>query len=157
MILRHFGRPEALDWAERLRAATAEAGVAFLIAADPELAEAVGADGVHLPQRMIGEGPGLRQRRPDWLISAACHDARALADAEAARADVALVSPVFAPGGRSNGVPLGPEGLRRLTASTRLPVAALGGLNAGNVGALGESGASGIAAVDAIRQAFGPG
>ena len=155
VILRHFGRPEALEWAGRLRTATAGAGVVFLIAADPDLAEAVGADGVHLPERMIDRAARLRARRPDRLISAACHDARALADAAASGVDFAMLSPVFVPGGRSSGAPLGPDGVAKLAATTRLPVVALGGLTAGNVGTLRGTGASGIAGVDAIRRAFG--
>ena len=76
MIHRGFGRPEAPEEARRLREATRTAGVRLLIAADAELAAAVAADGVHLPEREGERATQLRRFRPDWLITAALRLAR---------------------------------------------------------------------------------
>lgn len=126
----------------------------LLVAADPELARVVEADGVHLPERLIEEAPAVRAQNPRAFISAACHDAAALRRAASAGVDMALVSPVFPPGGGSTGAPIGVSGLTVLARSIRLPVVALGGLAPENVGRLKESGVSGIAGVDAFQRAF---
>ena len=156
VILRHFGRPEARDTALRLREATTSAGVLFLIAADPELVAAVGADGLHLPHGWLETPPAIP---PGWRLSAACRSREALARAEAVGVEVVFVSPVFFPGGRSGArpgmTPLGREGLAALVRSTRLPVIALGGLDAARILTLRGSGARGAAAVEAVQVAFG--
>lgn len=156
VILRHFGRPDARDAALRLREATAAAGVLFLIAADPELVAAVGADGLHLPQAWLDAPPPVPA---GWRLTAACRSVEALARAEAIGVQAAFVSPVFAPGGRSATrpglTPLGREGLAARVRATRLPVIALGGLDAARIRTLQGTGARGAAAVDAVQTAFG--
>lgn len=157
VILRHFGRPEARDTALRLREATAAAGVLFLIAADPALVETVGADGLHLPQAWLDTPPTVPA---GWRLTAACRSVEALAQAEAIGVEAAFVSPVFAPGGRSadrpGQTPLGVEGLKARVQATRLPVIALGGLDAARIRTLSGTGARGAAAVEAVQTAFGP-
>lgn len=157
VILRLFGAPDALQTARRVRAAATTAGVIFLMGLDADLAEAVGADGVHLPERALDQAPDLRARRPEWRLSGAVHGLGAVRRAEAAGVDFALASPVFKPGGASRGEPLGPAGLAALVAATALPLVALGGVTAANVHELARTGARGIAAVDGVVQAFGPG
>ena len=156
VILRHFGRPDARDAALRLREATAAAGVLFLIAADPELVAAVGADGLHLPQAWLDAPPPVPA---GWRLTAACRSVEALARAEAIGVQAAFVPPVFAPGGRSATrpglTPLGREGLAARVRATRLPVIALGGLDAARIRTLQGTGARGAAAVEAVQTAFG--
>ncbi len=69
-------------------------GLILLIADDPELARALGANGIHLPVRRAAEAAHWRARHPAWLITAAAHS---LAEVlKAASADAVLLSPVFA-------------------------------------------------------------
>src|SRR5690606_29501017 len=137
----------------RLREATRQAGVLLLIGLDAALAEAVEADGVHLPERALGSAPDLAARRPDWLLTGAAHSPEAV---QAARGLHALVlSPVFTAGGASPSTPaLGVEGFSALAAQAPGPAYALGGLDAGNARALIGSGACGLAGVEAIQTAF---
>jgi thiamine-phosphate pyrophosphorylase len=114
------------------------------------LAEGIGADGLHMPERLVGEIPRLRAEHGRWLITVAAHDAEAVRAAERAGADAVVVSPVFPSNSPSAGAPLGIEGLGGLVAASSLPVYALGGIRARTVTALSGSGIVGIAAVEAL-------
>tara|TARA_R110002167_G_scaffold4758_9_gene22391 strand:+ start:1517 stop:2167 length:651 start_codon:yes stop_codon:yes gene_type:complete len=154
VVYRAFGAAGARDTAERLRRVTAERGVRLLIGLDAELASAVGADGVHLPERLLERAADLRQRYPRWQITGAVHSASALAGAGTLSA--AVLSPVFLAGGASAARPA--LGVTAFTAAVRaapVPVYALGGINADNADALKVSGACGLAGVASIQAAFG--
>ncbi len=156
VVYRHFGTDDAPQVARAFRAATRQAGVRLLIGQDTALAEQVGADGVHLPERDLHRSRGLRAARPDWLVTGAVHGEEALA--QAARLDAAVVSPVFQAGGASAAKPA--LGVARLAALCRLapcPVYGLGGLTPANVEQLLGTGACGIAGVEAIQAAFSAG
>lgn len=157
VVFRAFGAADALAAARRLAGVARERGLVLLVGADEGLAEAAGAHGLHLPERDLGRGPGLRARHPGWILTGAAHSARALAAAAAAGLDAALLSPVFASSSPSAGAPLGVEGLARLAAGAELPVYALGGITAANAARLEGSGACGVAAVDGVVAAYGAG
>lgn len=122
----------------------------LLVGAHVGLAEGVGADGVHLPERLAASLPHVRAEHPRYLITAAAHDLGALQVAERSGADAAVVSPVFPSNSPSAGEPLGLKGLNRLVRATALPVYALGGVRARTVASLEGSGVVGIAAVEAL-------
>lgn len=154
VVYRSFGALDALEMAVRLREATRSRGVSLLIGQDEALAEAVEADGVHLPERAIGEAAALSARRPDWIVTAAFHDRTSLPDLTGL--DALIVSPVFPAGGASAASPaLGIQRLTELARTAGLPVYALGGIDAKNAHELEGSGACGIAGIGSIRTAFG--
>lgn len=150
VVYRAFGAPDALTQALRLRAVTRERGVRLLVGLDVDLAERIGADGLHLPERALSAGYALSGRRPDWILTGAVHSVEA---ALAARdLDGVVLSPVFPAGGRSAGrVPLGVAALARACAGT-IPVIALGGITAETAGNLVGTGAGGLAAVDGLAR-----
>lgn len=150
IVFRAYGAPDAVERGLRLRAIAHGRGLLLLVGAHPALAEAIGADGLHMPERLAAEIPRLRAEHGRWLITAAAHDTDAVRAAERAGADAVVVSPVFASNSPSAGEPLGVEGLRTLVANTALPVYALGGVRARTVAALAYSGIAGIAAVEAL-------
>ena len=153
VVFRHFGSADAGDVALRLRDVTAERGLILLIGLDAGLADRVGADGVHLPERAISAAYALSGRRPDWILTGAVHS---MAAANAARdLDALILSPIFPAGGRSSGTAaLGVPVLLQTAEAIRVPIYALGGINAQTVVALEMSGACGIAGIDAIAAAF---
>ena len=150
IVFRAFGAKDAVEQGRRLRAIADARGLILLAGADPALAKTIGADGLHMPQRLVGEVSGLRARHSDDLITAAAHDLAAVQAAEQAGADALIVSPVFPSNSPSAGQPLGVEGLKALVAATPLPVYALGGVRADTIGQLAGSGIAGIAAVEAL-------
>ena len=153
LVYRHFGAADRLERAQGWRQATLSGGHTFLVGEDPELAVAVGADGVHFRRDATLAGPRLWRRRcPDWLITMAgwkTGDYTAPLDS----LDGLLVSSVFASTSPSAGVPIGPDGLE---VATRLPVPvyALGGIHAGNVERLRALPIAGIAGVSFQRRAI---
>lgn len=154
VVFRHFGRADALETALRLREATRACDGVLLIGLDTDLAEKVGADGVHLPERALDLARGLAVSRPDWMITGAAHS-RPILDTPGLTA--LIVSPVFPAGGPSSARPaLGLEGFTAWVEAAPCPVYALGGIDSGNVGSLLGSGACGIAGVSAFQAAFGP-
>ena len=155
VVFRHFGRADAKDTALRLREATARRGGLLLIGLDAELAERVGADGVHLPERALDQASALSLVQPNWCLTGAAHGQTALE--YVADLDAVVISPVFQAGGASSTKPpLGLEGLRRLITASERPVYALGGIDGGNARSLIGSGARGLAGIAAIQSAFGP-
>lgn len=154
VVFRHFGRADALETAHRLREVTLDRGVRLLIGLDADLAEAVGADGVHLPERALGQAEALAVARPDWIITGAAHTRPVL---ETPGLDAFVVSPVFPAGGASAERPaLGLKTLSEWVGAAPCPVYALGGIDGANAQGLIGTGACGIAGVSAIQAAFGP-
>lgn len=150
VVFRAFGAPDAVAQGRRLKAIADERGLILLVGADETLADAVGADGVHLPERSGDLASALRARRPNGLITVAAHDLNAVGAASALDVDALVVSPVFTSNSPSAGAPLGVDGLVALVAATDKPIYALGGIRAQTVEALKTTGIVGVAAVEAL-------
>lgn len=152
MIYRAFGDPAAGRVAGALRRIARARGLVLLVGADEGLAAKVGADGVHLPERMMAQAPMIRSRRPLWLITTAAHGPTALARAGRLDLDAAFLSTVFPSDSPSARPPLGAVRLAALARKARLPVVALGGVSAGTVRRLADTGVVGFAAVGAFAR-----
>ena len=152
LVFRTFGASDSTARGRRLAAIARRRGLVMLVGADPVLARAIGAAGVHLPERSSHRAGPVGRARPEWIVTAAAHDARAIRRAFAAGADAVLVSPVFESRSASAGRPLGPTRFAALVRSAGGPVYALGGINAATARRLLGSGAVGIAAVEALLE-----
>lgn len=150
IVFRAFGAPDAVEQGRRLRRIADARGLLLLAGGEPDLAEAIDADGLHMPERLASEIPLLKDAHPRWLVTAAAHGLAAITAAQHAGADAVVVSPVFPSNSPSAGAPLGLEGLKALVAATALPVYALGGVHAQTAARLVGSGIVGIAAVEAL-------
>lgn len=141
VILRDAGHPDRLACGIALRRSTLARGQVLLVAGDPVLAKALNADGLHVPERMIGAQAVRHWRRvnPGRLMSAACHSLAALRRAELAGADFALLSPVFPTASHPDGPVLGLYRAAALAAATDLAVLAMGGIERGNANRLPEA------------------
>lgn len=157
VVFRSFGAADARETAMRLREATRRRDGLLLIGLDADLAEAVEADGVHLPDRALDRVSALAAARPDWRITGAAHAAERLTQ-WGPDLDAVVLSPVFPAGGASGErPPLGVDAFRAAVVGAACPVYALGGIDAGNARRLQGSGACGLAGIGAIQAAFGPG
>ena len=153
-------RAKALDAASlapiarELREITEATGVALLINGAIALAREVRADGVHLPE--AGPSPALAREvlGPGRQIGVSCHDVAGLERAAQGGADYATLSPVYESPGK--GPPLGLACFARWTAAARLPVIALGGVQARHVPQLRAAGAAGVAVISAVFGASDP-
>ncbi len=156
VVYRGFGRPDADDAARALRTVTRARGITLLIGGDDRLAEAVEADGVHLPERDRHRATGLRTRYAAWLLTSSLHGPGAPPGKDFEGLDALVLSPVFRAGGVSAGRdPLGPEAVARRVADLPLPVYGLGGITSRTAPALRGTGLCGIAAVDGVVKAYG--
>lgn len=122
----------------------------LLVAADPLLAARVGAHGAHFPEARIAEAAHWRVRRPSWLITCSVHSMTACMKARLARADAALLSPVFATGSHPGRSPLGEFRAAAIARSVPLPVFALGGIGPQTVLRLPTMSFVGVAAIEAL-------
>ncbi|HVY33724.1 MAG TPA: thiamine phosphate synthase [Caulobacteraceae bacterium] len=104
---------------------------------------------MHLPERLALRA--RRWRRPGLLITAAAHSEPAIRRARLAGCDAVLVSAVFASSSPSAGRPMGAVRFAALVRRARMPVYALGGIDARTAARLLSSGAAGLAAVGAFR------
>jgi len=151
VIYRHFGAPDRAEIALALADIAAERGLCLLIGADPELAQAVGAHGVHWPEAQLGEARHWRGTFAINTVSA--HSRRAILRAQQAGMDAALVSPVFASKSASAGMPIGAARFRELAQEVDMPLYALGGINADTAASVAEY--AGLAAIEGVLAAFG--
>lgn len=148
LVYRAFGAPRA---AAELVAIARDNGLILLVGADAGLAARLGADGVHLPERLAGEAGRLKARRPDWIVTAAAHSLAAARRAANAGADAAVVSAVFASASPSAGAPMGPVRLAGLVRQAGLPVYALGGVNDATAARLLNVGIAGLAGLEGFQ------
>jgi thiamine-phosphate pyrophosphorylase len=150
VVYRAFGAADAVATGRRLVRAAHVRGLTILAGADPRLAAAIGADGVHLPERLAWKAAALRHARGGWIVTAAAHSRSAIVRARSAGASAVFVSQVFPSASPSAGRPLGALRFAALVRGARLPVYALGGINALTGQRLARSGAAGLAAVEAL-------
>jgi thiamine-phosphate pyrophosphorylase len=137
-----------VQWGQELRILTRSTGQLLTISRRPDVAQIVGADGVHLPELGL-PATQLRQRWPALgMIGVSRHDRQGLQTAAQDRATYAFLSPIFAVPCKAP--PIGIHGFSRAIANAGIPTYALGGIQAQDVPALLAAGAFGVA----IRRAI---
>ncbi|MCL4426155.1 MAG: thiamine phosphate synthase [Firmicutes bacterium] len=136
---------------ERLREITRRVGALFLVNDRLDVALAVEADGVHLGQDDLPLDRVRRLAGRRFLIGISAENPREAQEAEAGGADYIGAGAVFPTGTKADaGHPIGLEGLAAIVASVKIPVVAIGGINAANAATVLKTGAAGIAVVSAI-------
>lgn len=150
VILRHTDPKARASLGRRLIEIARIQGLKLLVAGDAPLAAAIGAHGLHLPEARVREAFHWRALKPKWLITVAAHSARGLTAARIARADAALLAPVFATVSHPDRAALGPLRARLIAARGALPVYALGGVNAHTIARLSDASLAGIAAIEGL-------
>lgn len=147
LVYRHFGAANKQQTARELINICNQQGAVLLIGADPELADFVGADGVHLPERMIGD---INQISRFNIVTCAAHSIQAAHKAVTAGAHGVVVSSVFTSTSPSARPALGLNRFRDFVRQIDGPVIALGGINISNVHNLRNS-CHGIAMVSGAK------
>jgi thiamine-phosphate pyrophosphorylase len=142
-----------------LRELTRAHGALLVLNDDWRAALEYDCDGVHL-------GPGdpgyfdvasVRAAMPDRLIGLSCATPEEARAADACDADYAGVGPVYGTVSKADaGEPIGIQGLRRVAAATRLPVAAIGGIGPHNLREVRRAGVAMAAVISALAAAADP-
>jgi thiamine-phosphate pyrophosphorylase len=119
-------------------------GVTFVVNDDVEAALALGADGVHLGQ---ADGGAERAWQSALLLG---RSASTVAEALVAEADYLGVGPIWdTPSKTDADRAIGIDGLAAICAVARVPVVAIGGIDAGNAALCIDAGAAGVAVIRA--------
>jgi thiamine-phosphate pyrophosphorylase len=123
-------------------------GLVVLIASDGKLAADCGAEGVHLPEAMLGRAARERACHPFLLITASVHSLASVG--RAAFADALFLSPIFPTQSHPGRPVLTAVRANFIARASRVPVYALGGVDARNAALLSPVSFCGIAAVGAL-------
>lgn len=124
-------------------------GAQVLVNGDAGLAEAAGADGVHLPASLLA---GLDVRPSLPLVAASCHASAELELAAHLGCDFAVFGPVCATASHPGVTGMGWQAFAAALGVPPLPTFAIGGLGRADLDAARRAGAHGVAA---IRLAWG--
>jgi len=124
---------------------------------DAALAQACGADGVHLSAG--GDAAASRAMLgPDKLIGVSLHTVTEAEAIDPAVIDYAIAGPAFeTPSKPGYGPEIGRKGLAEIARAARVPVVAIGGLNATRAAEVLAGGPTGIAVMGGVMRSSDPG
>ena len=125
-------------------------GVLFIINDRLDITQAVGADGVHLGQSDMPIEEARKILKDKFLIGATARNIEEAKRAELLGADYIGSGAIFGTSTKDNAKKLEMEELKKIVASVKIPVFAIGGININNVSSLKNIGLQGICAVSGI-------
>ncbi len=132
-------------------------GRALLVVNDrTDIALAIGADGVHLPEQSL---PGQKARDvagDGCIVGGSVHSVDAAISAEADGADYVQIGTIYKTASKAGREAAGPELISAVRKAVSVPVIAVGGITAENAGEAITAGADGIAVIGAIMDAADP-
>lgn len=139
-----------LDSLKRVAAVCAEHNVPLIVNDHADLALAAAADGVHLGQYDL---PVERVRpflgRPS-IIGVSTNNVEEAVRAQEASADYVAVGAIFATDTKTNTRPADLDRIRQIKAAVRIPVVAIGGIDASNIADVVAAGADAAAVISAV-------
>ena len=143
---------DQLPQARAMRELCVEQGALFIVNDHVDLALAVGADGVHLGQHDLPVEEVRRLVPEGFLIGASTNNADEARAAEAAGASYVAVGVIFPTASKepARTRTASPAVLREVKAAVRVPVVAIGGIDASNVGQVIEAGTDAVAVISAV-------
>lgn len=136
----------AIDAAERTRDTRAR----ILVNDRVDVAVASGADGVHLPQRGLSPTKARAMLLPGQLLGVSVHSLAEALAAQAEGADYVIFGHIFATASHADEAPRGVAQLRAVVEALRVPVIAIGGIDARRVAEVMGTGCAGVAVIGAI-------
>lgn len=150
--LREKGAEDALilQEARELKALCHRYGVPFLVNDRPDLAQAVGADGVHVGQEDTGLTEARNLLGPNALLGGSAHTVEEALAAQAAGADYLGCGAVFGSGTKHNVSQMPLETLTAICQAVDIPVVAIGGVSLDNLPLLADTGIAGVAVISGL-------
>lgn len=132
-------------------------GARLTVHGDAALAKACGADGVHLPAGSdVAASRALLGR--DKLIGVSIHTVPEAETIDPGACDYAIAGPAYETASKPGyGPEIGRKGLAEIARAARVPLLAIGGINAARAAEVLAAGASGIAVMGSIMRAADPG
>jgi thiamine-phosphate pyrophosphorylase len=153
----HYNDRAAFDLATAVAALCGEHGAMCLVNDRVHIAQAVGADGVHLGAEDLPIDAARRILPGASIIGGTSRDPESARAARRAGATYLGVGPVWGSTTKSGlPQPIGLSGLAAVCEAVDLPVIAIGGITAERAAQCREAGAHGVAVVGAIASAADP-
>ena len=147
---KHIDSGLFLQEAQELKDLCKQYQVPFVINDDVELALKVDADGVHVGQSDMEAGDVRKKLGKDKIIGVSAQTVEQAIMAEKHGADYLGVGAVFPTSSKDDAQEVDYETLEGICQAVRIPVIAIGGINAHNVDRLKGSGICGVAVISAI-------
>jgi thiamine-phosphate pyrophosphorylase len=148
---------EYINLAKKIKKITVSSNVPLIINDRLDVAQAVGADGVHVGQNDMPYREARCILGPDAIIGLTVETPEQAREAESLDTDYLGVSAIFATPTKTDTInEWGIEGLKALRKNSGHILIAIGGLNSQNVQQIIRAGADGIAVVSAICAAPDP-
>ena len=148
---------EQIGLVQVLRPIAKKHGAMLSLHGDADLAKTAGVDGVHLPS---GSDPAAARAAlgADKLIGVSIHTATEAEAIAPGTADYAIAGPAYETASKPGyGPEIGRKGLADLARASRVPLIAIGGLNATRAAEVLAAGVVGIAVMGSIMRAADPG
>lgn len=139
-----------LDLARKVKAVTDRYGVPLIVNDRIDIAMAVDAGGVHVGPDDLPVSFARRLLGPDKIVGASASSLEEALAFQAQGADYLGVGAVFPTATKQVTEKVDLETLARIKAAVRIPVAAIGGIDAGNAPEVMKTGVDGVAVVSAI-------
>ncbi|MBG0789139.1 MAG: thiamine phosphate synthase [Desulfovibrionaceae bacterium] len=140
-----------LEECRAIREMTREAGAAFIVNDDIDIAILVGADGVHVGQEDLPIEEVRRLVGPDMAIGLSTHTREQALDAARRGADYLGVGPIFKTNTKEDVAdPVGLDHLEYVAGNLDVPFVAIGGIKEHNIGEVVKRGARCVALITEI-------
>ena len=150
---KHMDRGSILAQALELRELCGRYGVPLILNDDAELAQAAGADGVHVGQSDMEAQDVRAILGPDKILGVSAQTVEQAVLAEKHGADYLGVGAVFPTSSKDDADDVSYETLKAICGAVSIPVVAIGGITQENVAKLAGSGICGVAVISAIYAA----
>jgi len=137
---------ELYELAKEVRKLTRKYNALLLINERFDVALAVEADGVHLPEQSFPPSV-VKKINPNFIVGFSAHSLESAKYAEKEGADFITLSPIFKTSSHPEAKPIGLKTLREVSESVQIPVYALGGITWDRIKVCYKNGAYGIAGI----------
>jgi len=143
---------EIVSIGRRITELTRDSNTAFIMNDRADLANVVGADGVHLGQDDLNVGDARRIVGPSKVIGVSTHSLAQAREAVAEGADYIGVGPVFPSTTKHFEKHVGLELVQEVAAEIKLPMFAIGGITLDNLSRVIDSGVRRVAVSGAVKK-----
>lgn len=152
---KEFSKKELIKLGLNLRHIT-KARALLVVNGSLDVALAVGADGLHLPESDMSIYDARQIAPSNLLLGKSVHDPNGAEIADAEGADYLILGTIFQTSSKPGLKTGGPELVSIVTSLVHAPVLAIGGITASSMATVIESGARGVAVRSAILDARNP-
>ncbi len=141
---------EIVETGRAIRKAVGKDNVIFIVNDRPDIALAVGADGVHLGQDDLPVMAARSILGKDKIIGLSTHSLEQAAEAQNSGADYIGVGPVFSTPTKPGYKAVGLELIKKVKNISRVPFVVIGGIDESNIDDVIAAGGSRVAVVRAV-------